>query len=388
MSVFYPLLARSWAGLAIAAGVGLVAWVLLRFGRRPGRGTFRILGWLVATAAVVLGIGGAVGTIKVARASRHPAPGRLVDVGGHRLHILAEGETRGGPTLIWIPGGHVQGFEFFNFHKVFRGEARSILFDRPGTGWSDVGPFPRTTAREAAELATLLERAGESGPFVLIGHSYGGLLAANFARRYPDRTAAVVLLDPTPPDVLIYAPVFGGGVGAGLVQSGLRDGWKKLFGLWSDPNDALIAQGGDYGRIVKLVRDALAEVRPQIDANDAGPAGDFAAASVFAEFTSPKVLSEAQHFMVYDGELDPLPVYLVIPTDDFEASVRQMGIPAAEAPRVINFLGHSRRRYLATSSKAILLHPPAGTGHNYPFEVPDFVVATIRRVLSDLRGPS
>lgn len=374
--------------MAIAAAVGLLALALLGIGRRPGRGLARLTGRLVAVIASVLAVGGAIGTAKAVGADRIPPPGQLIDVGGYRLHLLAEGDARGEPTVVWIPGGHAQGHGFYNFHKVFRAETRSILFDRAGTGWSDVGPFPRTTGREAVELATLLARAGERGPFVMIGHSYGGLLAANFARRFRDRTAAVVLLDPTPPDVLIYAPVFGKTVGAGLVASGERAGLAKLFGLWRDPTDRMIAAGGDYGRILGLVRDALADVGPAMRANDARPAGDFAGGSIFREFTAARVLEEAEHLMVYDGELQDVPVYLVIPADDFEASVRQMGIPADQSPRVINFLRHARQRYLATSNRGRLLHPPSGTGHNFPFEAPDFVVTTIRQVLGESRTPA
>ena len=52
-------------------------------------------------------------------------------------------------AIIFIPGGHGAGYGFYNYHKIFRTETRSILFDRPATGWSDVGPFPRTSYREA-----------------------------------------------------------------------------------------------------------------------------------------------------------------------------------------------------------------------------------------------
>ena len=91
-----------------------------------------------------------------------------------------------------------------------RKEARSILIDRPGTGWSDPGPFPRTTDHEAGEVLAALEAAGEEGPFVLAGHSFGGLLFAAVARRSPRSVAALLLLDATPPDTIVYGPPIPG----------------------------------------------------------------------------------------------------------------------------------------------------------------------------------
>jgi pimeloyl-ACP methyl ester carboxylesterase len=77
------------------------------------------------------------------------------------VHVLAEGQARDGrPPVVWFAGGHAGGFAMHHLHRAFRGETRSILIDRPGTGWSDAGPFPRTTAREADEMVLALERAG------------------------------------------------------------------------------------------------------------------------------------------------------------------------------------------------------------------------------------
>ena len=91
-------------------------------------------------------------------------PGKLVDVGGDRMHVLAEGEAHGQATVVWMPGAHEAGYALYHLDAGMRREARSILIDRPGSGWSDPGPFPRTTAAEAEEVVRALERAGEKGP--------------------------------------------------------------------------------------------------------------------------------------------------------------------------------------------------------------------------------
>jgi pimeloyl-ACP methyl ester carboxylesterase len=79
------------------------------------------------------------------------------------------------------------------------GETRSILFDRAGAGWSELGRLPITINSEVEQLKVLLEAADEKGPFVLAGHSFGGLFCANFAQRYPELVAGLILTDPTPP---------------------------------------------------------------------------------------------------------------------------------------------------------------------------------------------
>ena len=264
----YPLLSQPWAGIAIGAGIAVIGLLLavgLRRLQPEPHSLWSRAGTLVVLAAgassAILLWGGVTSFIHISRlALDHPAPGALVDVGGYRMHILAEGDARGGPSVIWIPGGHGQGFALYHLHAAIQAGTRSILFDRPGTGWSDPGPFPRRTALEAEELAALLEGAGEAGPFVLAGHSYGGLLAANFARRYPDRTAALVLLDASPPDAFIYAPAYGAPALEELVKDAERQGLAKVFGGWTDPGDALAETDTEIGEIVRNQRRLLAEV--------------------------------------------------------------------------------------------------------------------------------
>jgi pimeloyl-ACP methyl ester carboxylesterase len=231
---------------------------------------------------------------------------------------------------------------------------------------------------EAEELETLLRRAGEPGPFVLVGHSYGGLLAANFARRYPARTAAVVLLDATPPDAFVYAPVFGAAAAQGLVQLGRSWGLRSAFGLWAPPP----RPGPDAPPFVRARDTLLAEVREAMSAGAARAANSFATASIFEEFTAPVVGREAPDLVVYDGELDSLPVFVVIPRGGAEAEIRPLRLPPALERRALGFFPRSRVRYLAVSNRAELIHPPDGASHNFPYEYPDTVLGAVRRALA------
>jgi pimeloyl-ACP methyl ester carboxylesterase len=77
---------------------------------------------------------------------------------------------------------------------------RLVTYDRAGFGWSDAGPFPRTAGRIADELHLLLQRASIPAPYVLVGHSYGGLVMRLFTARYPAEVAALVLIEPAVPE--------------------------------------------------------------------------------------------------------------------------------------------------------------------------------------------
>jgi pimeloyl-ACP methyl ester carboxylesterase len=128
---------------------------------------------------------------------RFPPPGRLIDIGGHRLHLDAMGQgaavvfdaALGGSSISWMP-----------VRPLVTPFARVCVYDRAGFGWSDPGPFPRTASRIADELRVLLDRSGEKPPYVLVGHSFGGLVMRIFAKRYADVAAGLVLVDPAQPE--------------------------------------------------------------------------------------------------------------------------------------------------------------------------------------------
>lgn len=125
-------------------------------------------------------------------------PGRLVDIGGYRLHIDCRGE--GSPTVIMEAGLGGVSLEWLPAQRFLSHYGRVCTYDRAGNGWSDMGPMPRTSSVIADELLALLNAAGERGPFVLVGHSFGGYTAQMFAERYPYLTAGLVLVDSSHPD--------------------------------------------------------------------------------------------------------------------------------------------------------------------------------------------
>jgi pimeloyl-ACP methyl ester carboxylesterase len=125
-----------------------------------------------------------------------PAPkplGRMVDLGGHRLHLYCTGH--GSPTVIVE-----MGFEEYSFDWKFVQDrvakfTRICTYDRAGYAWSDPGPLPRTFAQINFELRAALEKTGEHDPYILVGHSYGGGVVRNFALTYPKLVSGLVFVD-------------------------------------------------------------------------------------------------------------------------------------------------------------------------------------------------
>ncbi|MFZ0522129.1 MAG: alpha/beta hydrolase [Candidatus Acidiferrales bacterium] len=128
---------------------------------------------------------------------RYPAPGELVDLNGHNLHWLSRGE--GSPTVVFESGLMSTVLSWTDIRSEIAKATRAVCYDRAGLGWSDPGPAPRDADQIVKELHQLLDQAQVSPPFILVGHSFGGLTTRLFAARYPKEVAGLVLIDPVVP---------------------------------------------------------------------------------------------------------------------------------------------------------------------------------------------
>jgi pimeloyl-ACP methyl ester carboxylesterase len=124
---------------------------------------------------------------------RFPPPGRLVDVGGHRLHLNCAGS--GTPTVVLDSGAGGWSIYWAEVQERVSDVTRVCSYDRAGYGWSEPGPKPRIGHRFAEELNALLVNSGTPGPYVLVGHSLGGYVVRLYADRYPEEVAGVVLVE-------------------------------------------------------------------------------------------------------------------------------------------------------------------------------------------------
>jgi pimeloyl-ACP methyl ester carboxylesterase len=160
-----------------------------------GRGLVVALGLLVLLGGV-----GAVyeSVAEAADVRAYPPPGRMIDVGGYSLHITCTGT--GSPTVVIDAGwGDSSGAWSSWVQPGVARTTRVCTYDRAGMGYSEPGPLPRTAQRFAEELHTLLSRADVPGPYVLVGHSLGGLPVRVFAHDYAAEVAGVVLIESMSP---------------------------------------------------------------------------------------------------------------------------------------------------------------------------------------------
>ncbi|HET8547039.1 MAG TPA: alpha/beta hydrolase, partial [Bryobacteraceae bacterium] len=127
-------------------------------------------------------------------ARRYGPPGRLISVGGQRMHIVSAGEGR--PTVVFESGIAASSINWDRVRREIAGFARVCVYDRAGYAWSDRPRTPRTPETLVSELRELLHAAREEPPYILVGHSFGGLITQLYARMHPDEVASLVLVDP------------------------------------------------------------------------------------------------------------------------------------------------------------------------------------------------
>lgn len=123
----------------------------------------------------------------------YPPAGELINVGGYCLHANIQGE--GDFTVVFDSG--VGGIAM-HWEKVQREVAKyavTVSYDRAGLGWSEIGKQPRSFEMMVEELKTLLEATNVPSPFILVGHSFGGIVARQFANAYPEQVAGIILVD-------------------------------------------------------------------------------------------------------------------------------------------------------------------------------------------------
>lgn len=146
---------------------------------------------LVLGLAILVFLAGS--SAKTELIEQNPPTGRLVDVNGHWLHLNCQGEGR--PTVILGAGLG----DFSTHWSIVQPEiakfSRVCVYDRAGLGWSEPGPGPRTSEMAVRDLHDLLREGGVKPPFLLVGHSFGGLHMRLFANHFPEEVMGLVLVD-------------------------------------------------------------------------------------------------------------------------------------------------------------------------------------------------
>ena len=201
-----------------------------------------IVGGLAALVATLLVSGFAYETIASTLDRRAmPAPGALFDVGGHQLHLACTGQ--GSPTVDSRNRLGATSSAWALVQPAVASSTRACAYDRAGLGWSRGRSGAAGCAAHQLRAARAAPEGWGSWPYVLVGHSYGGLVVRAFADRYPDEVVGLVLVDASHPDQWLHIPLSMRGAVPGLanrVTAMLAAG--GLLRVW-DPLTPQIAMG-------------------------------------------------------------------------------------------------------------------------------------------------
>jgi len=292
---------------------------------------------------------------------RYPPPGRLVDVGGRRLHLLEKGDAPG-PTVVIEQGAGGPAVFWWPVQDAVARFARVCVYDRAGMGWSDPVRRSRSMSERVAELHRLLHAAGVPGPYVLVGHSYGGPLISLFARDYPDETAGLVFADT--PDM----------------ESLLGPSYQTTTRKFHLPFARTMAFASRFGilRLVTLVAPRLnmapGELPPAVRRAARASRRAVAWDAAVDDLVSFRAVPSADRRPLAPGALGDKPVGVISHTVPF---------PGPFAPLEEDF-EPSQARLMALSSNSLQVRPP-GAGHSVELDVPEATAETIRRVYEAAR---
>ncbi len=215
-----------------------------------------------------------------------------VSIGTHDLHIRVRGE--GTPTVVIDVGIASRTEEWHALQDALASEVRVVVYDRAGYGASEAGPLPRDSGGEMEELKRLLDTAAIPGPYLMLGHSLGGLNAQVFAARYPDEVAGLVLLDP-PPLAWIQGESF---VELREMALGMTNEWQGLAdrgGASSDPESK--AEADFFRMIASEHREMFGESARQAAA--IGSFGDTPVTVMASGVPNPAFGDAAAEFQAY-----------------------------------------------------------------------------------------
>ncbi len=233
-----------------------------------------------------------------------PPLGRYYEVAGRRLLLHRSGS--GSPAVVILPGGGTVGLDYLNVQERAAKLSTSVVYDRAGTGWSDRVDLPRTSADVTDELRAVLRAAAVPAPYLLVGHSLGGLYARHYTTRFPGEVAALLLMEPAHEDYNAYMP---------KELNDLRAAW--------DPDQALPDELPD--ELIGFYRDLLAQELADWPEQVRGPLIERHVSpewlrTGFAEAKNPDQLYDEMH---HAGPMPDVPLIVLTATgiDAFKRAV-------------------------------------------------------------------
>jgi pimeloyl-ACP methyl ester carboxylesterase len=317
-------------------------------------------GFLALVLLLVL-VGAIVQTVASRRYLRaNPPLGQMISVGSHDLHFYCTGE--GSPTVVLEAGAGMGLVSWSTIQDELGRFTETCSYDRAGYGWSEPGPKPRNARQITSELSTLLENAEKAGPYVLVGHSFGGLIIRLFSHTHPGQVAGLVLVDGIHED---------GGEVWGQESALYRPTWRLA---------PVLARIG-------LVRLGAGSVLPQI-----GAVADEAYRHMLQQASLSRAVS------ALSAEL------LSLPTS--EAQLRGTGRSLGELPLIVVAAGHlglpgqfpaewveeqyprwlELQHELTTRSSRGELRIVEDSWHGIQWDRPDAVIQAVREIIEEVRS--
>jgi pimeloyl-ACP methyl ester carboxylesterase len=309
----------------------------------------------------------------------YPPPGRLVDIGGWRLHLNCTGQVVAGqPTVVLEAGIGAFSVEWALLQPRVAPFARVCSYDRAGVGWSELGPAPRTRHQMVFELHTLLEKAGEHPPYLLVGQSFGGSVVRLYASVYRPEVAGMVLVDS------------GHLTGVSNINGELVRLFERSTGRPIPPPAA--SNPFRESDLAPNVRAQIEAAARQGGARANEPPRD--KLPVEAQQMRVWALSQVKHYVAHFNPFDNEELALMVAEQDRKEH------PFGDLPLVV--LSRGTRAHTGDSQwiedervrgQAALAHlssrgrqkVAAGSGHHIQIEDPELVVSAIQEVLAPLR---
>jgi pimeloyl-ACP methyl ester carboxylesterase len=208
-----------------------------------------------------------------------PPLGELYDVGGGRRLMLHHAGT-GTPAVVIEAGAGAFGLDYLNILELCAQRTTCVLYDRAGSGWSDPGQGSRGAEEIVTDLHDALRLAGVCAPYLMVGHSLGGLLVRAYAQSFPDEVVGLVLIDPLVEGIPLPDEGDDQVVTAMLDElrrnpEVMREWYPALFAEWEKlparVRDPLIARHSDPDYAIAGMRDMKNAQRVQDDVSN-GPA--------------------------------------------------------------------------------------------------------------------
>ena len=390
------ILSYDWIGIVIALIIGIIGYGIFSIGRRLQRKGRK---WLVMGAGCIILLlfivllGGSVYHVYqvIHLGQKYPPPGEIYDVDGIKMHIWAEGKNvedddgQLSPTVIFIPGSYEPGIYLWHLHKEITKETRSILFDRAGTGWSQKSPYPRHVKRDTLELRKLLDAAGEKGPFILVGYSWGGFFALNFAYYHHDDVAGLIIFEGTP-------PVTGPAAKVSLSMQATYFKIESIAKLFSA--SSFLRELMPWGEEMdpdspKFIYEPLREVWHLCEASEIKAQTSWnIAASYEAQIKNPELQVKDENAL---GDIPMFAIYRenIMPSLSDEEGrkmkeqyMKMLNMNESELDEIYASVEASPEKVSKLSKKGVLIHPPEESTHNFPYGFPEFCIEKIREMIA------